>query len=480
MAGVKGKTPYNAGMDAIDAQAHEVLRQLRALLPPDRIRTDAATRESLARDQLRRRRAFRLSPAAPVPPLAAVLPRGTDDVAAVLHLADELGVPVVEHGGGTGLMGGALCLTPAIVLDMRAMNRVLAISAEDRTVQVDAGAVLADVGAALAPHGLMLGHDPWTYPIATVGGAISTNSLGYRGGRYGSMAEQVLGLTVVLPSGTVVRTRAVPRSSTGPRLQHLFAGAEGVLGVITEATLRAFPLPERRALLAVEFPSFEEGFAAAHTMFHLGLSPALLDFGAPPRGRGRMYLGFEGLTEEVEALAARARALCRQHQGIDLGEEAARDFWESRHVTADQLQAWRRLERAEPVPGEAGSSVFDFLHVALTPSRVLEYVRRCTALFEARGIQVREWGLWYGPELLSVAITRATNTPAELELVAHAVDEALMLAQDLGGTMEYVHGVGIRYAHLMAREHGAGLEVLRALKRALDPHAILNPGKLGL
>lgn len=480
MAGVKGKTPYNAGMNAHDSQPHQVLPHLRAVLPPDRILTDPSSLDDLARDQLRRRRAIHLPLGVPTTPVAAVLPRNTDDVAAVLHVADELGVPVVEHGGGTGLMGGALCLKPAIVLDMRAMHRVLAISVEDRSVKAEAGAVLADVDAALAAHGLMLGHDPWTYPIATVGGAISTNSLGYRGGRYGSIVDQVLGLTVVLPSGTVIRTRAVPRSSTGPRLHQLFAGAEGVLGVITEVTLRAFPLPERRALLAFEFPSFEHGFSAAHELFRLGLTPALLDFGAPPRGSGRMYLGFEGLSEEVEAIAPRAAAICRHHQGVDVGGEVARAFWEHRHVTAEQMQAWRRLERAEPAPGEPGSSVFDYLHVALPPTRVVEYVHRCTALFEARGIQVREWGLWYGPELLSVAITRATDTPAELDIVVRAVDEALMLAQDLGGTMEYVHGVGIRYAHLMAREHGAGLEVLRALKRALDPHGILNPGKLGL
>ncbi len=480
MAGVKGEKPYNAGMDAIETQPHQVLHHLRAVLPPDRILTDPSYLEDLARDQLRRRRAFRLPPAVPAIPLAAVLPQSTEEVAAVLHVADELAVPVVEHGGGTGLMGGALCLKPAIVLDMRAMRRVLAISVDDRSVKVEAGAVLADVGAALAPHGLMLGHDPWTYPVATVGGAISTNSLGYRGGRYGSIADQVLGLTAVLPSGMVVRTRPVPRSSTGPRLHHLWAGAEGVLGVITEATLRAFPLPERRVLLAFEFPSFEHGFAAAHEMFRLGLAPTVLDFGAPPQGSGRMYLGFEGLAEEVEALAPRAEAICRHHHGVNVGEEAARDFWENRHVTAEQIQAWRRLERAEPMPGEPGSSVFDYLHVALPPSRVVEYVRRCTALFESRGIQVREWGLWYGPELLSVAITRSTSTPAEFDMVVGAVDEALMLAQDLGGTMEYVHGAGIRYAHLMAREHGAGLEVMRAIKRALDPHGILNPGKLGL
>src|SRR5262249_22779036 len=161
-----------------------------------------------------------------------------------------------------GLMGGARAVEPSIVLDLRGMDRVIEINPRDRTAHVQAGVVLADLGAALEPHGLIVGHDPWTDPVATVGGAISTTRRGYLAGKYGSMGDQVLGLTVVLADGSMLRTRAVPRSSTGPRLQHLFAGAEGTLGVVTEAVLRVFPRPEARGLSGYRFPGFDEGFRA--------------------------------------------------------------------------------------------------------------------------------------------------------------------------------------------------------------------------
>ncbi len=111
---------------------------------------------------------------------------------------------------------------------------------------------------------------------------------------------------------------------------------------------------------------------------------------------------------------------------------------------------------------------------------MLPYIERAGAIFARHGVTVREWGLWNQPELLSAVIARRTDTPADLAEIVTAMDEALMLVQDLGGSMEYVHGAGLRYAHLMAREHGGGLDMLRAIKRALDPDSILNPGKLGL
>jgi FAD/FMN-containing dehydrogenase len=463
-----------------EPHTRDLVAHLTDALPPDRVSADPQTLAALARDQLRRRRAFRPPPGVPATPLAVVRPRTTDEVVTVVRVAAETGTPLVQHGGGTGLMGGALSVVPCIVLDMRAMDRVRVVSPADRTATAEAGVVLADLDAALAPHGLILGHDPWTVPIATVGGTISTNSLGYRGARYGSMGDQVLGLEVVLPSAEVLTTRAVPRSATGPRLHQLFVGAEGVFGVITAATLRVFPAPERRELLAYDFPSFAAGFAAVQAMFDRGLTPALLDYGGPPAGTARMYLGFEGLAEEVAALAARGHALAVAHGGAQLDGALAREFWEERHVSPDRLRGWRRAEAEEPLPGEPGSVVFDYLHLSLPASRVLEYIRRAGPVFARRGVAVREWGLWNQPELLSTVITRRTDTPADLAEVVAAVDEALMLAQDLGGSMEYVHGAGLRYAHLMAREHGTGLAMLQAIKQAIDPANLLNPGKLGL
>lgn len=449
-------------------------------LGPDTVITQPHALTELARDQLRRRRAYAGMSAEPVTPIAAVRPQSTEQVVATVRLAHRFATPLVQYGGGTGLMGGARSVMPGIVLDMRAMNRVLAVSVEDRRVTVQAGVVLADLDSRLRAHGLILGHDPWTVPIATVGGTISTNSLGYRGGKYGSMGDQVLGLEVVLADGSVLRTRAVPRSSTGPRLHHLFAGAEGQFGIITAATLRVFPQPERHELVALDLPSFAHGFYLAQALFTIGLVPALLDFGAPPAGSGRMYLGFEGFTEEVAAQASRARRIWSAHGAVELDSAVAWEWWEERHVPADRLRGWRAAERDEPVPGEPGSAIFDYLHMALPASRVLPYIRAAEPLFARHGVMVREWGLWNQPELLSTVLYRRTDTVADLAEARAAVDEALMLAQDMDGSMEYVHGAGIRYAHLMAREHGVGLDVLRAIKRGLDPEGLLNPGKLGL
>jgi alkyldihydroxyacetonephosphate synthase len=342
--------------------------------------------------------------------------------------------------------------------------------------------VIADLNAALAPYGLVCGHDPWTVPIATIGGVISTHGLGYLGGRYGSIGDQVLGLEVVLADGAIVRTRPAERSATGPQLRRLWVGAEGTLGVITEATLRVFPVPEARRLHALSFPTFAEGYAAICAMAAIGLRPALIDYGAPPDAAepARLYLGFEGFAEEVAAAEGRGLAICRAHGMTDLGERAADDFWNSRHVHPGRLRRRRAAEWNEPQPGTPGSDVFEFMHLYVPQSRVLEFLHRATTAFTRVGAHVTEWGLWNQPELVSLVVTRATDTPAELAAVRTAHDEVLMLAQDLGGSMEYVHGVGLRLAHLMKREHGAGLDVLRRLKHALDPDGLLNPGKLGL
>jgi len=441
---------------------------------------EESARRGAARDGLRVARAALGDLQGPVVPLAVVRPDDTAGVVRVVRALHGAGLPLVTLGGGTGLMGGARVVRPAIVLDLGRMSRVLAVNAADRVARVQAGTVFAALNSALAPQALFCGHDPWTVPIATVGGAISTNGLGYLAGRYGSIGDQVLGLTVVLPNGAVVETRATERTSTGPHLRRLWVGAEGTLGVITEVTLRVFPLPERRMLHALSFPHFRAGFAAVCALAALGLRPTTVDFGGPPRGGpALMYLAFDGLAEEVEALSTRALAICLEHGGSTRGEAVAQEFWEDRHVEPSRLQSWRRGEAEEPEPGTPGSVVVEYLHIYLPQSRVLEFLTRATAEFARAGADVSEWGLWHQPELISLVVRRTTDTRTELQALREAHDAALRLAQDLGGSMEYVHGVGLRLAHLIAREHGTGLSVLRAIKAVLDPEGLLNPGKLG-
>ena len=469
----------------------DLLRDLRNSLGSSKVSTDSADLAFASVDSLRLSRGApgALPPA--VAPLAVVRPDSTEDVCEAIRLAIAGGLPIVELGGGTGLMGGARSLSPGLVLDLRSMSRVLEVNREDRTVRAQAGAVLADVDAALVAVGLMLGHDPWTVPIATVGGTISTNSLGYRGAQYGSMGDQVLGLDVVLGDASVLRVRPAARSSTGPRLKHLFAGAEGVLGIITEATLRAFPQPERRRLLALEFPDFDSGFHAVEAMFAIGLVPAMIDFGQTyagsraDRGRftldgepGRMQLAFEGFAEAVAAARSRALAVCEAYGARRLSSRVASEFWRNRHVVAERMRLRRQDEPR--VPWLSDGAVFDFVHVSLPASRVLDFRDQAARILAARAVSVREWGLWNQPELFSVVMQRHVDGPDDARAFAEAVDAVLELAQDCGGSMEYCHGAGVRLAALMEREHGRGLPLLRAIKVAVDPHGILNPGKLGL
>ncbi|MHB8577563.1 MAG: FAD-binding oxidoreductase [Dehalococcoidia bacterium] len=475
--------------DLIAAVADTLTRKLGA----DQVQCDRDTLALMSRDFLRPSRAMQRGATESVLPFAIVRPRDSDDLAETLRIAQREHVPVVEFGGGTGLMGGARSVAPGIVLDMRSLNRILSISREDRTAHVQAGVVLAELGAALEPHGLIVGHDPWTYPIATVGGSISTNSLGYSGARYGSMGDQVLGLTVMLADGSIVRTRPMPRSSTGPHLRSLFIGAEGTLGIIIDATLKVFPQPEARKLVSYTFPGFDAGWQAIQALFALGITPAMVDFGqthsgdletarplTPAGEPGLLHLAFEGLSEEVRAVARRTDAVVRDHGAVRLPLARARSFWQRRHVVASELRERQQRSAMSEDDWPGAGTLFDFVHVALPASRVLDFKRESEPLLTGRGISIGEWGLWNQPELFSLTVHCRVESIDDRVRFADGVDAVLRLAQDMGGSMEYCHGAGVRLAHLMEREHGTGMALLRGLKGTLDPIGLLNPGKLGL
>ncbi len=466
-----------------------VIPALTALLGPTQVIDDAPRLALYRLDGLRPSRGYRDRPRLGVLPGCVVRPRSTADVQALVQWANTTHIALVPYGGGSGLMGGAVGDAESVLIDLKDMAAVLAIRREDRHAVVQPGVVLSRLEEVLRAEGLTLGHDPWTVGIATVGGTISTNGLGYRGGQYGSMGEQVLGLEVVLPDGQVLRTRAVPKSSTGPDLTQLFIGAEGVLGLITEATLQVFPAPEAHALLAFAFPTFDHGFAAVLQMAAVGLQPTLMELTedfpvekmAPSlieRYPGvSLYIGCEGFQELVEAQRGRAVAICQHHAGKDLGEAAARAFWESRHRTAERFQQDRLQNLPHGILDTRPEASFDYIHIALPSSHVLPYRERALDLCQQQGIMVTQCGIWTRPELFSMAMH---NPSSRLETLAGTIDHLLELAQDMGGSMEYCHGVGVRLAHLLERELGTGTKILGALKRSLDPNNVLNPGKLGL
>ncbi len=423
-------------------------------------------------------------------PASIVLPTSTAEVAGILRLATERGIPVVPRGGGTGLMGGARPILGSVVLDLSRMRRIRRLDVDGKSVTAEAGIVLGDLAHRLRARNLLLGHDPWSQPRATLGGAIGTNGVGYTAFVHGSMGDQVLGVEAVLADGTVLRTRAIPRTTTGLDLKRLFIGTEGTLGVVTCATLRVFPVPEKQDIRAFAFDDFAGAFVAVTALYDDGLRPVLMDLeesfrapASPWNGEAEgpvLFLGFAGKEALVRASWQVAASRLLKSGASPLPRREAGAFWRGRH---DVIY---RTDEIRPGVTQADlylkDVIFDYLHVALPRPKVLEFHRIAPLILRRRGVTPTGFGVWTQPELVSVEMIRPVGTDrrADKAIVAAACTEVLRKAMALGGSIEYVHGVGIHLAHLMQEELGAGLEVQRRIKRALDPRGILNLGKGGL
>jgi len=458
----------------------ELVENLSKVIDPARIVTAPERLDELAWDALSEGRIHPRRHPGLAMPVCAVTPASTEEVRRLVDFANAANVPVVPFGGGSGLMGGALSIRAGIVLDLRELNAVLEIDEVSRSARVQAGIILETLEGKLNESGFILGHDPWTVPVATVGGAISTNSVGYRAGIYGSMGEQVLGLEVVLPNGKILRTRGVEKSSAGIDLNALFIGGEGCFGIITEATIRIFPAPEKRVIHALLFATFEEGYQAVQNLFMRRLSPAIVDLGDDyakfPAG-AILCLAFEGSEEVVTAEERLGLKICRACGAAQLPPEVADDFWRNRHVIARRFAQNRRQRRNRGRDG----ILRDWVHVALPASKVLPFRSAALKLVDRFGVGVQESGLWIQPELFSMRLGIVANVHNQArQNLEDAVEALLRLAQQMGGSMEYTHGVGVKLAPLMEDEHGYGLELMRQIKKALDPNSILNPGKMGL
>ena len=465
------------------------LSELADRLGADQIVTDSAIPPRYRLDAFRAHRGSRL-PEVGVNPAAVAWPRSTEDVVSVVRFAAEAGLSVVPWGGGTGLMGGARPSSDSIVLDLRRMRRVRAIDAASFTATAEAGIVLETLDRRLRKRRLTLGHDPWSRPRATVGGAIATNGIGYGGYLRGTMGDQVLGLEVVLADGTVVRTRPAGRSTTGIDLKRLFIGTEGTLGVVTAASLRVFPIPEREEIHAFSVRDFSRGLACLARIYDDGLVPSVMDFeetfpapSLPWRseaGPPSLYLGFAGSREIVAASWRVARRHLRAAATHAFPDREAHEYWRTRH---DIIYA-----HDEVSPGVTRADlflkdiIFDYVHVALPRSKILAYRRAALAILRRHGVKPIGFGVWTQPELVSLEIIRPAggDRARARAAVAAAVDDVIRRAHMLGGSMEYAHGVGVKLAHLMGEELGAGLSVARRVKEALDPRGILNPAKAGL
>lgn len=417
-------------------------------------------------------------------PAGVARPTSTEQVSRLLAWATRHGVPVVPYGAGSGVMGGTVPTRGGISLDLGAFDGIEDLDDDNLLVTVGAGMNGGELEARLDTHGFTVGHYPQSLHISTVGGWVATRGSGTFSSRYGNIEDMVAGIEVVLPTGEVVRTKPVPRSASGPDYKQLFVGSEGTLGVITRVTLRMWPRPEIRSFRALSFASFGDGLETIRKVVLGGVRPGVVRLYDPVEGRPTLerfghdaerwllVLAFDGSRRMVEFEEGVTVETALEHGAVDLGREPA-EHWEKHRFEIDWL--WERVN----LPGGIAEAI-EVAHVwdrlEETYTRMVEAVR--PHLPDVFGHVSHVYP--QGASLYVICRALEVDDEAAERAYRNGWQAAMRACLETGATISHHHGIGLQRAPWMEAEHGAGLDVLQRIKRALDPAGIMNPGKLGL
>lgn len=457
---------YNA-----NALPPDLLDELRALLG-DRLSTGLAVREHHGRDESSHPAAL---------PDAVVWPETTEEVSTIARLCHAFRVPMIPFGVGSSLEGHVIPLHGGVSIDLSHMNRILALHVEDLDATVQAGVTRKQLNAWLHDSGLFFPIDPGA--DATLGGMTATRASGTNAVRYGSMREAVLALTVVLADGRVIHTGTRARkSAAGYDLTRLFVGSEGTLGIVTEITVRLHPHLEAISAAVCGFPDVAAAARTVIQTIQTGVPVARAELLDALSMRAinawsktswpevpTLFFEFHGTEAGVAEQAETVQALAHEHGGTDFRwatrQEERTQLWSARH---DAYFACLQLR-----PGSRSLTT----DVCVPISRLAECIEATAADVAGMPMPVPLLG-HVGDGNFHLLVLTDPDSAAERE-AAHALSHRLVLrALAMGGTCTGEHGVGFGKMGYLAEEHGEALDVMRAIKHALDPYGLMNPGKI--
>ncbi|WP_118183511.1 FAD-binding oxidoreductase [Paraburkholderia phosphatilytica] len=439
----------------------------------ERVSTSEAVRAHHGRDE---------SPFDPQLPDAVVFAQSTDDVCTAVALCAEHDVPVIPYGNGSSLEGHLLAIQGGVSIDLSAMNRVLSVNAEDLTVTVEPGISRKQLNEALRDTGLFFPIDPGA--DASIGGMTATRASGTNAVRYGTMRENVLGLTAVLADGRVIHTGSRARkSSAGYDLTRLFVGSEGTLGVITEITLRLYPQPEAVSAAVCAFPSMGDAVRAVIETIQIGVPIARVEFvdslaikainrhsNLTLQESHTLFFEFHGTDASVKEQAELVQDLAAQNHGEGFEwatrpEERSR-LWNARH------NAYFAMLQLKPGCRAVTTDV------CVPISRLAECVVETERDLLASPLPCPIVG-HVGDGNFHVAILLDPDKPEELVEAERLNERIVQRALRMNGTCTGEHGVGLHKMGFLLEEHGeAAIDVMRSIKHALDPRNLMNPGKI--
>ncbi len=417
-------------------------------------------------------------------PDLVVAPANTQEVSRVMTLANSEGIPVYPRGSGTNLSGGTVPMKGGIVLLMTRLGSIVNIDAANLVATAEPGVIVADLNKAVEEYGLIYPPDPGTVATATLGGTVSENAGGLRGLKYGVSKHYVMGLEVVLADGTILNTGGKNvKDVAGYDLTKLFTGSEGTLGVITKIIVKLVPAPEARKAMMAVFSDLDNAGRAIAAIIANKIIPATLEIldnatirtveeyakvGLPTAAEAVLLIEVDGIPEVVEKEAGKVFEVLNANGADEI--RLAKDAAERDKIWAARRAALPALAKLRPTT---------FVEDATVPrSEVPAMIRAVNEAAAKYNVTIGTFG-HAGDGNLHPTIVCDLRDAEEMERVYKAMDEIFATAIKLGGTLSGEHGIGIGKLKYMEDQFGAaGMQAMRAIKKALDPKCILNPGKL--
>jgi glycolate dehydrogenase FAD-linked subunit len=417
-------------------------------------------------------------------PEAVVFPRSAAQVAECVRLAVSAGVPIVTRGSGTGLSGGSVPSPGSLVLCLAQMNAILDVDARNLTLRAQPGAITQRIDEAAAKHGLFYPPDPGSMRISTIGGNVAENSGGLRGLKYGVTRDYVMGLEVVLASGAIARFgNQCVKDVAGYSLKDLFIGSEGTLGIITEVLLKLVPRPAARRTMLALYDRIEAAAETVSAIVAAHIIPCTLEFldkmtavcvedyarvGLPTDCEAVLLMETDGHPAVVADEGDRMEALARANGARDV--RTAKDEAEALQLASARRNAFSALARQRP------TTILE--DVTVPRSELAGMVRFIADTAREFDLQIGTFG-HMGDGNLHPTFLSDERDGDEMHRVHEALEAIVKRTLEVGGTITGEHGVGLAKKPWLRQQMGdASLELMRQIKRTLDPHGILNPGKI--
>ena len=450
-------------------------KELRSLLGT-RLSTDDTVRDAHARDASYHRGAL---------PDAVAFPKTNAEVSEVVKICTKYRVPIIPYGTGTGVEGAAVTTEGALCIALNKMNRILSVNEEDRDGTVQAGVTREQLNTHIAKLGTLLHFPVDPGADASLGGMVATRASGTSAVRYGTMLDNVLGLTVITADGRLVRTGSRARkSAAGYDLTRLFIGSEGTLGIITEIVLKLTRLPEAIAAAVCAFPTIAAAVDTVIELIGAGVSIARIELldelqmdavnkyaGLTYQVAPTLFFEFHGSAQAVAESSKIAGNIAAAHGSGDFrwatDETERKRLWQARY---DSYYAALNLR---------SGSVGYVTDVCVPISRLAECITKTKTILDKTDLLATMLG-HVGDGNFHVVFPLEPGNKNELAEVQHISEQIVDIALEMDGTCTGEHGIGIGKRAALEKEHGAAVDLMRAIKHALDPLNIMNPGKVFL